>query len=176
MDKTGMKIETLPEHITAFFKLYVLGILLLLNLEASQIGFLLASVFVDSFFGVIKAIRMGGSFEAKRFIWGICKKLSILFIPFALAAFGLLFKINLVYIVQAFIYLIAVNDMISIISNIASIYSGKSYQTVDFIEKGIHLIINWLTTAGETILKKVNTVIQALGKNEDPKDPNQPES
>lgn len=173
MNHTAMKTETLPEELTAFFKLSILSILVLLKLEASQVGFLLCTVFIDSFFGVIKAIRLGESLDSGRFVWGISKKIAILFVPFLLAIVGLVFKINFIYLVQAFIYLIAINDVISIVSNIASIYSGKRYETVDFIEQGIKLIIEWLTNAGNTILKKLNTVITALGKNEDPKNPDQ---
>ena len=184
MDKI-MKTENLPEQLTAFFKIYILSMLVLLKLEASQIGWLLLAVFIDSFFGVLKSVRLGGNFSYNRFIWGITKKFSILFIPFLLASIGLFFEINMVYVVQAFIYLIVVNDSISILANIGSIYSQRDYQTVDFIEIGIktlievltkvgNAIIKWFVKSGESILKRINIVIEALSKNETPQDPNQP--
>lgn len=180
-----MRTETLPEQLTAFFKLYILAILVLLKLEASQIGWLLVAVLVDSFFGVLKSVRLGDSFQYSRFVWGMTKKFSILFIPFLLASVGLFFHINMVYVVQAFIYLIVVNDSISILANIGSIYSAKDYKTVDFIEIGIKTlievltkvgngIIKWLQKSGDSITRRIHIIIDALSKNETPQDPNQP--
>lgn len=171
MKSHEMQIEILPSDLTSFAKTSILAFLVLLNLEVEQMGFLLAAVFVDSFFGVIKSVRFNEKFDNRKFIWGIFKKLSILFIPFMLAGFGLLFQIDLLYIVQAFIYIIAANDVISILANILSIYSGKKYETVDFIEKGIHMMIGTLTTVVETFMAKLTK-----SKDETPKDPNQPES
>lgn len=149
-----MSIE-LPEWFTFFIKAYILYLLVLLKIEVSQVSYLLATVFVDSFFGVIKSWRMGISFDKGKFVWGILKKLSILFIPFLLATFGLIFNLNLVFLVHGFIYIIAVNDTISIVSNIATIYSGKEYKTVDLIEKGIHALIDFLTMIGLSVVSRI---------------------
>lgn len=164
MEAKEMSTE-IPQDLTTFLKTYLITILVMLNLEPSHLGYLLISVFVDSFFGVIKSVRLGKSFEKEKFWWGITKKLSILFIPFLLAVFGYFFAINLVFLVAGFIYLIAASDLVSILSNIASIYTMKEYKTVDFIEKGIHGLIDWISSTA-------NKVLQAF-KNEIPKDPDQ---
>lgn len=150
------KDNTINPELTSVAKGYVIITLLALNISVEQIGFLLVLVFIDSFFGVIREIKLKAPLSWERFIWGIISKFAILLIPFLIAYFGLAFKVNLVYIVQAFIYIIAANDVISIITNIASIRSGERYKNVDFIEKGIHFLTGFF----------VNLVNAKLGKKE----------
>lgn len=140
--RTMFKEDTVNPEITVAAKAYILFILVALNISVQQIGFLLVLVFIDSFFGVIREIKLKSPLSFEKFIWGIISKFAILLIPFIVAWFGLAFKVNLIYIVQAFIYIIAANDLISIITNIASIRSGERYKNVDFIEKGIHFLTN----------------------------------
>lgn len=152
----------LPPDLTALIKSYVISFLLLLNLEATQIGYLLGAVFVDTAFGLLKSGRMGEKFTWDRFVWGMIKKFSILLIPFILALFGLVFKMDLIFLVHGFIYIIAANESISILTNIASIYSGRKYENVDIIEKGIHVLIQWMTTIANGALTKLERILQAI--------------
>jgi hypothetical protein len=124
-------------------KIYVFISLVMLNIQMSQIGFLLCLIFADSFFGVIREVKLKSPLSWERFIWGMVSKFSILLIPFIVAWFGLAFDLNLVYVVQSFIYVIAANDLISVITNIASIRSGVRYKNVDFVEKGIHYLTSF---------------------------------
>ena len=145
MKSQVMTDTTIDPEITTFGKSYIVFLLLILNIPIEQIGFLLVTVFVDSFFGVIREIKLKSPLRWEIFIWGIIKKLSILIIPFLIAFFGLAFKVNLIYVVQGFIYIIAANDVISIITNISSIRAGKRFKNIDFIEKGIHFITGVLS-------------------------------
>ena len=140
--RTMITNDKISPELTSVAKGYIVVVLLALNISIQQIGFLLVLVFVDSFFGVIREIKLKSQLSWNIFIWGIISKFAILLIPFLIAWFGLAFEVNLVYIVQAFIYIIASNDVISIITNISSIRSGKRYKNVDFIEKAI----NYLTS------------------------------
>jgi toxin secretion/phage lysis holin len=151
-----IQVNTVNPDITSAAKGYVILALLALNISVEQIGFLLVLVFVDSFFGVIREIKLKAPLSWERFIWGITSKFAILLIPFLIAWFGLAFKVNLVYIVQAFIYIIAANDVISIITNIASIRSGQRFKNVDFIEKGIHVLTNFFVNLVNAKLGKKN--------------------
>jgi len=164
MKDTTMTTPILEPEITTAAKSYILILLLALNISVEQLGFLLILVFVDSFFGVIREIKLKSPLSWERFIWGIISKFAILLIPFLVALFGRAFNVNLIYIVQAFIYIIAANDVISIITNIASIRSGKRFQNVDFIEKGIHMLTNFFTNLINSKISKI-----------DSEDPNQPQ-
>jgi hypothetical protein len=153
MDKEMLSTNTLDGDLTAIGKTGIVFILVTLNIPIEQVGFLLGLVFVDSFFGVIREVKLKAKLSWERFIWGITSKLAIMLIPFVIATFGLVFKVQLVYLVQLFIYIIAANDVISVITNISSIRSGVRYKNVDFIEKAIHYLTNIFTNMVTNILK-----------------------
>lgn len=146
-------INTVDGELTGFSKAFIVMILMILQINPEQVGFLLGLVFVDSFFGVIREVKLKSPLSWERFIWGITSKLAILLIPFVIATFGLVFKLNLVYLVQLFIYIIAANDVISVITNITSIRSGHRYKNVDFIEKGIHYLTDFFINMVNNFLK-----------------------
>ena len=171
MQAAEMKIETLEQDLTAYIKTTILSILVLLNMEASQLGYLLIMVFLDSIFGLLRAVKLQEGASWKTFIWGIVLKISILIIPFLLAGFGLVFKMNLFWLVRGFIYLIAVNDLISILASIISMKTGKRYKSVDFIERGIHAMMNIFSGAANKMIQNFNPQ-----KDENPKDSDQPKS
>ena len=148
-----LSTNTLDGDLTAIGKTGIVFILVTLNIPIEQVGFLLGLVFVDSFFGVIREVKLKSPLSWERFIWGITSKLAIMLIPFVIATFGLVFKVQLAYLVQLFIYIIAANDVISVITNISSIRSGVRYKNVDFIEKGIHYLTNIFTNMVTNILK-----------------------
>jgi len=175
MKTKEMSVESLPEDLTTFAKTSILSLLVLLNIEISQMGYLLILILVDSVTGMARAIKLKEGLSFQIFVWGIISKIGILIIPLLIASFALIFKIDLIYLVQAFIYIIATNDLISVITNIASMRSGKKYKNVDFIENGIHLLMDWFTVAAETVINKVRVVMKALSSHEDPKDPDQPD-
>jgi hypothetical protein len=153
MDKEMLSTNTVDGDLTAIGKTGIVFILVTLNIPIEQVGFLLGLVFVDSFFGVIREVKLKSPLSWEKFIWGITSKLAIMLIPFVVATFGLVFKVQLVYLVQLFIYIIAANDVISVITNISSIRSGVRYKNVDFIEKGIHYLTNIFTNMVTNILK-----------------------
>jgi len=121
MQKEMLTTEQFDGDLTAMAKAGIIFIFMTLNIPIEQVGFLLGLVFVDSFFGVIREIKLKSPLSWERFIWGITSKLAIMLIPFVIATFGLVFKVQLAYLVQLFIYIIAANDVISVITNISSI-------------------------------------------------------
>jgi hypothetical protein len=153
MQKEMINTDQFDADLTGMAKASIIFILVTLNIPIEQVGFLLGLVFVDSFFGVIREVKLKSPLSWERFIWGITSKLAIMLIPFVIATFGLVFKVHLAYLVQLFIYIIAANDVISVITNISSIRSGVKYKNVDFIEKGIHYLTATFTTMINNILK-----------------------
>jgi hypothetical protein len=153
MQKEMINTDQFDADLTGMAKASIIFILVTLNIPIEQVGFLLGLVFVDSLFGVIREVKLKSPLSWERFIWGITSKLAIMLIPFVIATFGLVFKVQLAYLVQLFIYIIAANDVISVITNISSIRSGVKYKNVDFIEKGIHYLTATFTTMINNILK-----------------------
>ena len=146
------KVETLT------IKALIFTILQFLNITPEIAGYLLTVIFFDSFLGILKSLKMGGRFSFNRLTLGMLSKFSLLLIPFLIAFFGLAFGHNLVYIVDAFIYIIAANETVAIISKIGTLRTGKEYKNEDFIAIAIDLlrvfIIKQIETLKNALLKK----------------------
>lgn len=111
-----------------------------LNITPEVAGYLLTVIFIDSFLGVLKSLKMGKKFSFNRLTLGMLSKFSLLLIPFLIAFFGLAFGHNLVYVVDAFIYIIAANETVAIISKIGTLRTGKEYKNEDFIAIAIDIL------------------------------------
>jgi hypothetical protein len=129
-----------------------------LNITPEVAGYLLTVIFFDSFLGVLKSLKMGKKFSFNRLTLGMLSKFSLLLIPFLIAFFGLAFGHNLVYIVDAFIYIIAANETVAIISKIGTLRTGKEYKNEDFIAIAIDIlrlsIMDKIETLKNAFLKK----------------------
>lgn len=141
---------------TLSFKGVVFAILATIQIPEEEIGYLLLVIFLDSIFGVIKSIKLGIPIRFNYFIWGIVSKLSVMLIPFLLAIFAAVFKHDLSYLIDAFIYLIAANESLAIITKIATIRTGVEYKNEDFIARGIESIRTFFIEKLDGVIKKPN--------------------
>ena len=146
----------MDQDLTILIKGFVFGLLLILNIQPEFMGLLLMFVFVDSIFGVLKSIRIGRAVSYKILTWGIISKISVLFVPLLIAYMALTFKINLVWIVEAFIYIIAANELVSILGNIATIKTGKEYENSDFVAALINSIRVFFMKSIKGLIKKID--------------------
>ena len=145
------KIETLSIKAIIFTTLHFLSI------SPEVAGYLLTVIFIDSFMGVLKSLKMGIKFDFNRLVLGMISKFTLLLIPFLIAYFGLAFGHNLVYIVDAFIYIIAANETVAIISKIGTLRTGKEYKNEDFIAIAIDILRMF-------IIKKIDALKNAMLK------------
>jgi hypothetical protein len=137
--------ELMDENLSLWLKTGLMTFLVALQIEIQQIGYLLVLVFFDSFFGSMRAIKLKEGFSIVKLWWGILSKLSLLFIPFLLAGFGLVFKINLIWTVEFFIIGIAINDLISIMASMVSMRRGRLVKSQDYIDKMITALMGFFT-------------------------------
>lgn len=133
-------------------KALIVAMLSAISINPYHVGYLLIAVFVDSFFGVLKAAKIKERLSFKKYSWGIISKLSLLFIPLLLAYFAKTFEIDLSYLVTSFIFLIAANDTVSIISKIGTLRTGINYKNEDFIALAIDSLRNFLINKMQAIL------------------------
>lgn len=132
--------KDLDQGITFLIKADLILILMALNIEIEQVGYLLVLMFFDSLFGALRAVALKEGFSLFLLAWRVLVKLCVLIIPFLVAGFGVVFDINLTYIVQVFIFTIASNDLVSIFANIMSVRTGNHIKSVDYIEKFLESI------------------------------------
>lgn len=129
------------------------GALAAVEIPAHHAGYLLAVIFIDSLFGMLKAVKLKVPLNFKTFIWGITAKLSLLLIPFLLASFGLAFGHDLAFLVSSFIYIIAANETVSILSKIITLRTGKDYKNEDYITKAIEAMREFIIAKMRLILE-----------------------
>jgi len=156
MKTKEMPITDTDQDLSIFAKGLIFTLLLALNIEPEKLGYLLILIFIDSVTGVLRAIKLKEGLSFETFVWGISSKLFILAIPLLIAGMALVFQINLSFIVEGMIYIIAVNDFISIITNIGSMRSGKKYKNVDFLELAIGGLRNFFTNKIKGAIKGFN--------------------
>jgi hypothetical protein len=140
---------------TITIKATIIALLSAINITPEVAGYLLTVIFVDSFFGIVKSLRMGRVFSFKILTQGMLSKFSILIIPFLIAYFGLTFGHNLVYVVDAFIYIIAANETVAIITKVGTIRTGKEYENADFIAVAINLLRDFFISKIEALTKSI---------------------
>lgn len=143
---------------TLAIKAIIFSTLQFLNITPEVAGYLLTVIFLDSFMGVLKAVKLGVPFSFQVLIIGMLSKFSLLFIPFLIAFFGLAFGHNLVYVVDAFIYIIAANETVAILSKIGTLRTGQEYKNEDFIAIAIDVLRLF-------IVKKMEALKNTLLKN-----------
>lgn len=134
------------------------GLLAAVEIPAEHAGYLLAAIFIDSVFGMLKALKLKQCLDFKKFIWGITSKISLLFIPFIIASFGFVFGHDLAFLVSSFIYIIAANETVSIFSKITTLRTGKDYKNEDFVTKAIEAMRDFF-------IAKMRSMIESPPKN-----------
>jgi toxin secretion/phage lysis holin len=145
----------MDEDLTIGIKALVFSIFIAFNIDPSQAGLLLVFIFVDSFFGVIKSIKLKDKVSFEIFIWGITTKLAIFLIPFLVAYMALAFKHDLAWIINVFIYIIAVNELVSILGNIVSIKTGNRYSNTDFVAITINTLRSFFMNRIKVLIKAI---------------------
>lgn len=141
------------EEILSAIKGGVYALFLYLGMNTDIVKALFILMAIDSFLGVVKALRLGEKFSFKKLLWGIVTKLSILIIPMvvALVAKGLSFDFK--YFVIAVMDIIAASEGISCITNIISIKSKKKIENADYISMLLNAIKKGLTAIVQRALK-----------------------
>lgn len=120
---------------TAFYAVFVY-----LGIKTGVVMVLFILMGVDSFLGILKALRLGNKFSFKILAWGVVTKLSILVIPMVLALMGKALSFEFTYFVIAVMNIIIVSEGISCITNILSIKSKKAIENTDYVTMLLHLI------------------------------------
>src|SRR5690606_38689940 len=159
-----MKIETLShffaklhinENMFEAVRLGIYAFMAFFNLNAEWVVILVSFMFIDTFFGLIKAFRMNEKISFKVLMWGITIKLCILCVPFILATMALVFGENLKFVVDMMVRLLIVNECLSILANIISIKTKKNVKNLDLISLALNQIRICFYRFGKTMLDEV---------------------
>ncbi len=130
----------MTEHYINILKSSLYAIFVYLGITTGIVKILFYLMLLDSFLGVIKALRLGHEFSFKKLGWGMVSKLTILIVPLIVALVGKGLSLNFNFFVVAIINILIVNEGISCITNILTIRTKKLYKNTDFITKLLELI------------------------------------
>lgn len=141
------------EELLNLCKTVIYAFIIFIGMKTGSVKVLAILMAIDTFLGMIKAIRLGRKFSFKILAWGIVAKLSILIIPMVLALIGKVLLFEFTYFVIAIINIIIVSEGISCITNVLSIKNNKNIENTDYVTKVLNLAKKALSKAAEGILK-----------------------
>lgn len=130
---------------------YLLFVYLGIGTDIAKILFIL--MVLDSLLGMTKALRLNEKISLKLLAWGIVGKLCLLVIPMTLALIAKALNLDFTVFLVSIMWILIVNEGISIITNIISIRTKKKIENTDYITKLLMLIKNGLKQAIEKMLK-----------------------
>lgn len=111
-----------------FYSLFVF-----LGIKTGTVNVLFWLMVLDSFLGVVKALRLGYKFSFGRLAWGIVLKISVLFIPLIVALIAKGLKLDFSIFVVTIMNILIVNEGISCITNIISAKKKKAVKNNDYV-------------------------------------------
>ncbi|HAY3545183.1 TPA: phage holin family protein [Elizabethkingia anophelis] len=151
----------------SFSKYALYALFAYLNIEAEVITILSVLMIIDTFCGITKSLRLGNKFNISVMAWGFATKFLILIIPLVVALMGKPIHKDFTWAVDITIRVLIVNEGLSILANIASVYSRNNIQNVDLISKLLGWIRNIFIGIATNLMKNVN-----IEKNEEDSDIN----
>lgn len=121
-----------------FLKYCFYGIFIYLNIQIELMTILAGLMALDTISGVLKSFRLGRKFSFKILSWGFVSKFLILLIPLIVALMGKPIHKDFTWVVDVALRILIINEGLSILANIVSVYTQKNIQNVDLITK-LHL-------------------------------------
>ncbi|AQX87167.1 phage holin family protein [Elizabethkingia bruuniana] len=141
--------------IFSFSKYVLYGVFAYLNIEAEVITILSVLMIIDTFCGITKSLRLGNKFNISIMAWGFATKFLILIIPLVVALMGKPLHKDFTWAVDVTIRVLIVNEGLSILANIASVYSRKNIQNVDLISRLIAWIRSLFISMAEKFMQNI---------------------
>ncbi|MCL1666384.1 phage holin family protein [Elizabethkingia ursingii] len=141
--------------IFSFSKYALYGLFAYLNIEAEVITILSVLMIIDTFCGITKSLRLGNKFNISVMAWGFTTKFLILIIPLVVALMGKPLHKDFTWAVDVTIRVLIVNEGLSILANIASVYSQKNIQNVDLISRLIAWIRSLFISMAEKFMQNI---------------------
>ena len=145
--------------IITILKISIYGFLSWVNIDQESFNILIILMTIDSFVGVIKAIRVGGNFSFKKLLWGFCLKLCFLIIPLIVALLAKTIGYNFSSAVNVVITILSVSEGYSALGNIYSVKNRVEVKRVDIISmllKSLRLSLMSMVVKGVTKIEKMN--------------------
>ncbi|WP_119792026.1 phage holin family protein [Flavobacterium anhuiense] len=140
------------------------GAFIFLNISVDVVKILLILMFIDTFFGVVKSLKLNISISFKRLLLGLVSKAVCLLIPvvLALAAKGLGY--NMKVLPDTIIKILVVAEVFSIVTSFYVIRTGKEPKDVDIITMLLTSIRKGLMSVVSSFLKKVEDPLEVENK------------
>lgn len=131
-----------------------------LNIKEDVVHILLLLMFLDTFFGVVKAIVANERVTIKKLLLGLTIKFLILLIPMMLALVGKGLSIyDFTPLVEIVFRILIVGEGFSIITSMYIIKTGKKVEDVDIVSLMLATLRKVLLSMINMLLKKIDTAM-----------------
>ncbi len=114
-------------------KLIGYGIFAYLDIPVEIFNILVSFILFDTFFGVLKSLRLKKKVSFKILIWGFCLKISILLIPLVIALLAKCLQLDFLVLITVTIKILILSEFYSCIGNIYAIKNKKELNKFDVI-------------------------------------------
>jgi len=114
-------------------KLIGYGIFAYLDIPVEIFNILVSFILFDTFFGVLKSLRLKKKVSFKILIWGFCLKISILLIPLVIALLAKGLQLDFLVLITVTIKILILSEFYSCIGNIYAIKNKKELNKFDVI-------------------------------------------
>ncbi len=114
-------------------KLLGYGIFAYLDIPVEIFNILITFILFDTFFGVLKSLRLKKRVSFKILLWGFCLKISILLIPLVIALLAKGLQLDFIVLITVTIKILILSEFYSCIGNIYAIKNKKELNKFDII-------------------------------------------
>lgn len=132
-----------------------------LNIDTDVVKILMALMFIDTLFGIIKSLRMGKPFDFKILFFGLSTKLLILLIPMVLALVGKGLKnYDFTPMVDGVLRILMIAEAFSIFTSMYIIKTKEEVKNVDLISMLLSSIRKGILNLAKHWLHKIENPIE----------------
>jgi toxin secretion/phage lysis holin len=152
-------MESIFERLTEYslgFKGFIYGLFVFLDMDVDVVKILAILMGIDTFLGMVKAIRLNKKISFNVLLLGMISKLSILILPMILALIAKALHFDFTWFVSAVLNILVLSEGISAITNILSIRQKKEIKNEDFITKLLYAIRSAYGTLIDRAFKAIN--------------------
>ncbi len=143
---------------TQILKLMGYGVFAYLDIPIEIFNILVTFILLDTFFGTLKAWRLGQNVMFKILLWGFCLKISILLLPLIVALLAKGLQMDFILLVEVTIKILILSEFYSCIGNIYAIKNKKELSKIDIISL---LLISFRKMTKNYLQKAIVRVEQA---------------
>jgi toxin secretion/phage lysis holin len=141
---------------TLGLKAFLYGIFMFLDMDVDIVKILGILMAIDTFLGIVKALRLNKKVSFNILLMGMITKVSILILPMILALVAKALTLDFSWFVNAVLNILVLSEAFSSVTNIISIRQKRDIKNTDFITKLLYAVRDGLGKLINKLLTSIN--------------------